>query len=65
MGAYFRQALSSTIVVAGLADKNSSSRLPKYPNCPYEDNAEKVLTEEQIQYERLRLVQYLNRFSKR
>ena len=65
MGAYFKQALSSTILVAGLADKNTSNRMPKYPKCPYEDKQEIVLTEEQKQYERMRLVQYLNSFSRR
>lgn len=65
MGGYFKQALSSTILVAGLADKNTSNRIPKYPQCPYKEDEEKILTEEQKQYERMRLVQYLNRFSKR
>lgn len=65
LGAYFKQALSSTILVAGLADKGTANRMPKYPKCPYEDKEEMVLTEEQKQYERMRLVQYLNRFSKK
>lgn len=65
MGAYFKQALQSTILVAGLADKNTSNRIPKYPKCPYEEETERVWTEEQKQYERMRLVQYLNRFSKK
>lgn len=65
MGAYFKQALQSTILVAGLADKNTSNRIPKYPNCPYQNETEIVWTEEQKQYETMRLVQYLNGFSKR
>ena len=64
-GLYFKQALSSTILVAGLADKNTSQRMPKYPQCPYNEVKEVQLTEEQKQYERMRLVQYLNSFSKR
>jgi hypothetical protein len=63
VGAYVKQALSSTILVAGLADKNTASKLPKYPKCPYESEQEKVLTDEQKEYEKLRLVQYLNNFS--
>lgn len=65
VGAFVKQALSSTILVAGLADKNTANKLPKYPKCPYEDEYERVLTDEQKQYERMRLVQYLNRFSKK
>lgn len=65
MGAYFKQALSSTILVSALADKNTSNRIPKYPQCPYKEDKEIVLTEEQKQYERMRLVQYLNSFSRR
>lgn len=63
IGAYVKQALSSTILVAGLADKNTANKLPKYPKCPYEEEQERELTEEQKAYERARLVQYLNRFS--
>jgi hypothetical protein len=65
LGAYFKQALSSTILVAGLADKGTANRMPKYPKCPYEENTEVVLTEEQKQYERMRLVQYLNNLSRK
>lgn len=65
MGAYFKQALASTILVAGLADKNTSSRMPKYPQCPYEKAEEREWTEEQKTYERMRLVQYLNSFSRK
>lgn len=65
VGAFVKQALSSTILVAGLADKNTANKLPKYPKCPYEDEYQRVLTEEQKQYERMRLVQYLNRFSRK
>jgi hypothetical protein len=56
--------LSSTILVAGLADKQTPGKMPKYPKCPYEDEKEVILTEEQKEYERLRLVQYLNSFSR-
>ena len=65
MGAYFKQALSSTILVAGIADKNSASKMPKFPVCPSKEVEEIELTEKQKCYERARLVQYLNRFSKR
>lgn len=65
VGSYVKQALASTILVAGLADKTTPNRIPKYPQCPYQETTERVLTEEQKQYERMRLVQYLNKFSKR
>ena len=65
LGGYFKQALSSTILVAGLADKDTHNKIPKYPQCPYQDENERELTEEQKQYERMRLVQYLNRFSRK
>ena len=64
MGVCFKQALSSTILVAGLADKDTHNKMPKYPQCPYQEENERELTEEQKQYERMRLVQYLNQFSK-
>lgn len=65
LGIYFKQALQSTILIAGLADKNTPSKMPKYPKCPYADNTERVYTEEEKEYERLRLVQYLNQFSRK
>ena len=65
IGLFVKQALSSTILVAGLADKSTPNHIPKYPKCPYEPETERELTEEQKVYERARLVQYLNKFSKR
>ena len=64
-GAYFKQALQSTILVAGLADQSTAHKLPKYPKCPYQDEIERVYTEEEKEYERMRLVNYLNQFSKK
>jgi hypothetical protein len=65
IGAYMKRALSSTILVSTLADKNTAQKMPKFPDCPYQEKTEINLTEEQKQYERMRLVQYLNRFSKK
>jgi hypothetical protein len=65
VGAIVKSALSSTILAATLADKNTASHLPKFPECPYKEDRNIELTEEQIEYERARLVQYLNQFSRR
>ena len=66
IGAYVKQALASTILVAGLADKNTHNQMPKFPKCPYQEEVEeRELTEEQKEYERCRLVQYLNSFGSR
>lgn len=34
IGAYVKNALQSTILVAGLADKNTNQKMPKYPEMP-------------------------------
>ena len=34
IGAYVKNALQSTILVAGLADKNTKQQMPKYPEMP-------------------------------
>ena len=50
IGAYVKQALCSTILVASLADKNTHNQMPKFPPCPYKDKDEKrELTEEEIE----------------
>jgi hypothetical protein len=63
-GAYVKNALQSTILVAGLADKNTAQKMPKYPEMPkFEEQRE--LSEEQKHYERLRLANYLKSFNKK
>lgn len=63
-GAYVKNALSSTIITAGLADKNTASKMPKYPEMPKFEE-ERELNEEQKHYERLRLANYLKSFNKK
>ncbi len=63
-GAYVKNALQSTILVAGLADKNTAQRMPKYPEMPKLEE-QRELSEEQKHYERLRLANYLKSFNKK
>lgn len=57
---YVKSALNSSILIAGLADKNTASKLPKYAECPLKIDTEVEMSEERIEYEKMRLVQYLN-----
>jgi len=63
-GAYVKNALQSTILVAGLADKNTAQKMPKYPEMPKFEE-ERELNEEQKHYERLRLANYFKSFNKK
>lgn len=57
---YVKSALTSTILIAGLADKNTQSKMPKYAECPLQIDAEVEMSEERIEYEKMRLINYLN-----
>ena len=62
IGAYVKSALSSTIIVAGLADKNTAGKLPKYPDAPKLDdytNGEREYTKEEIAAQNKRLELYM------
>lgn len=59
-GMYVKSALSSTILVAGLAEKNTPSRMPKFADCPLKEETEVEMTGERAEYETARLVNYLN-----
>lgn len=60
VGAYVKNALQSTILVAGLADKQTANKLPKYPEMPKYEN---VMTEERKQAERQRLYKYYKKLA--
>ena len=66
IGAYVKSALSSTILVAGLADKDTAKKLPKYPECPKPSDMDdgENMTETQKELERERLYRYYKRLAK-
>ena len=59
IGAYVKNALQSTILVAGLADKNTSQKMPKYPEMP--KPSENNLSEEEKAILAKRVEQYFVR----
>ena len=65
-GAYVKSALSSTILVAGLADKDTGKKMPKYPDMPMptNDDGEAEMTETQKELERERFYRYLHKLAK-
>ena len=65
-GAYVKSAVSSTILVAGLADKDTSKKMPKYPDMPMptNDDGEVEMTERQKELERERLYRYYKQLAK-
>lgn len=66
IGAYVKSALSSTILVAGLADKDTGEKIPKYPDMPMptNDDGEVEMTEKEIDLERERFYRYLHKLAK-
>lgn len=40
-GAYFKQALQSSILICGLADRQVANKMSKYPEMPYKEEVEK------------------------
>lgn len=66
IGAYVKSALSSTILTAGLADKDTSEKMPKYPDCPMptNDDGEVEMTERQKELEREKLYRYYHKLAK-
>ena len=65
-GAYVKSAVSSTILVAGLADKGADKKMPKYPDMPMptNDDGEVEMTERQKELERERLYRYYKQLAK-
>lgn len=66
IGAYVKSALQSTILVAGLADKDTKEKMPQYPKCPMptNENGEVEMTEKQKDLERNRLYLYFKSLAK-
>lgn len=65
-GAYVKSALSSTILVAGLADKDTSKKMPKYADMPMptNDDGEVEMSETAKELERERFYRYLHKLAK-
>lgn len=60
-GAYFKAALSSTVLMVGLADEKTARKMPEYPARPSESaNPNGTPTEKQINSERTRAEIYFN-----
>ncbi len=63
MGAYVKQALQSTILVAGLADEHTKNKMPKYPECPKSEEPERELTEKQKEMMRRNVISWFEAHS--
>lgn len=65
IGAYVKSALSSTILVAGLADKDTDNKMPKYPDMPMptNDEGEVEMSETRKELEREKFYRYLHRLA--
>ena len=66
IGAYVKSAVSSTILVAGLADKDTSKKMPKYADMPMptNDDGEVEMSETAKELERERFYRYLHKLAK-
>ena len=51
-GLYFKSALNSTVLIAGLADKKITSRMPKYADNPMKYKSNGELTDEEVEAQR-------------
>lgn len=63
-GTYFKQALASTVVVAGLADKRVVSQMPEYPQMPEfkEENNLNISEEEREQIARDKILMQMEKW---
>lgn len=66
IGAYVKSALKSTILHAGLADKDTERNLPTYPDIPMptNDEGEVEMSETAKELERERFYRYLHKLAK-
>ena len=66
IGAYVKSAVSSTVLVAGLADKDTSKKMPKYADMPMptNDEGEVEMSETAKELERERLYRYYKQLAK-
>ncbi len=62
LGLYFKQALQSSVLVCGLADKQIVKQMPKYPDMPKSDD--EIEKEENIEKQRQLWIAKLNRWQK-
>ena len=60
-GLYFKQALQSTVLACGLADRKVVAQMPKYPDMPKFQEEEK---EENIELKRELLIAKMNKWQK-
>lgn len=63
IGAYVKNALQSTILMAGLADEKTANKLPKYPDFPKFEE-EQPMSEKRKEAETERLMSYFRALSK-
>lgn len=63
IGAYVKNALQSTILMAGLADEKTANKLPKYPDFPKFEE-ERPMSEKRREAETERLMSYFRALSK-
>ena len=71
VGAYVKSALQSTIIMAGLADKTTANKLPKYPDMPttkkQENKVENLSEKDRAKYwvaKMEKISNYINRSKK-
>ena len=66
IGAHVKQALQSTVLVAGLANKDTGKKMPKYPDMPMptNDEGEVEMSETAKELERERFYRYLHKLAK-
>ena len=58
-GLYFKQALQSTVLACGLADKNVAGKMPKYPDMPKFQEEEKEIN---VELQRQLLIAKMNKW---
>lgn len=63
IGAYVKNALQSTILMAGLADEKTANKLPKYPDFPKFEE-ERPMSEKHREAETERLMSYFRALAK-
>ena len=63
IGAYVKNALQSTLLMAGLADEKTANKLPKYPDFPKFEE-EQPMSEKRKEAETERLKSYFRALSK-
>lgn len=64
MGAYIKQAINSSVFVAGLYD--GKHKIPDYPQCPHTnvENNSNEMDEKELEAQRLRAYAYFKSFGK-